>query len=68
MTPELWCDHGHWQVVRDETCLYLPKRGSHYIAGRLGYWLCRLWCLRRGYGWLPVTARAAIEGGTDAHN
>jgi hypothetical protein len=46
--PALWCDHGRWQVTRDETCLYLAPRG------RLGYWLCRLWCWRHGYGWLPV--------------
>jgi hypothetical protein len=56
--PALYNDHGRWQVVQDETCFYLPKIGpgwkAHYIDGKLGYWLCRLWCLLHGYGWLPV--------------
>lgn len=45
--PALWCDHGYWQVVRDETELYAPTR-------RFSLLKCRLWCLLHGYGWLPV--------------
>jgi hypothetical protein len=57
LDPQLWSDHGRWQVVRDETCLYLPRIGTDskalYFDGRLsrvGYWLCRVWCLSHGYG------------------
>lgn len=56
--PALWCDHGQWQVVRDEVCLFLPRIGTdsnaHYFVGKIGYWLCRAWCLLHGYGWLPL--------------
>jgi hypothetical protein len=58
LDPALYCDHGRWQVTQDETCLYLPQIGRYgnprYIDGELGYWLCRWWCWRHGYGWLPV--------------
>ena len=56
--PALWNDHGRWQVTQDEICLFLPRLrhdwNGIYFEGQLGYWLCRLWCWRHGYGWLPV--------------
>lgn len=45
--PALWCDHGHWQVVRDETALYVPSRRCSWLK-------CRVWSLWHRYGWLPV--------------
>jgi len=56
--PALFCDHGRWEIDRNETCLFNPRIGTdqraYYFHGPAGYWLCRLWCLTHGYGWLPV--------------
>lgn len=47
--PALWCDIAQWQVVKDETCLYLAPD-----PGPGGYVQCRAWCRANGYGWLPI--------------
>lgn len=61
LEPALWCDHGQWQVVKDEACLHLPW-GPRWIGDSRvwkvrrwqSYRRCRVWCVLHGYGWLPV--------------